>query len=156
LRSMQRFLIPIALLFVLGMTAAPARADGFITPYAGFNFGGDSANCVSLTNCDQRRVNWGVAFGGTSGIFGFEEDIAYAPDFYGEAPGQSNAVLTVMSNLMLIIPAGPVQPYALIGIGLMRPHFKASNIVSDKNALGYDVGGGLNLFLARHVGLRGD
>jgi hypothetical protein len=153
---MRRFLIPIGMLFVLGLTPASARAEGFITPYVGFNFGGDSANCASFSNCNERRLNWGVSLGGTNGALGFELDIAYAPDFFGEVPGQSSSVLTVMSNLLVIIPAGPVRPYALIGIGLMRPHFKLSNLIEDKNALGYDFGGGLNVFLARHVGLRGD
>jgi len=48
-----------------------ARADGFITPFIGFNFGGDSANCISVTNCDEKRTNWGVSLGTTHGIFGF-------------------------------------------------------------------------------------
>jgi hypothetical protein len=155
--AMRRFLFPLFVVTVLALGEAPARADGFITPYAGFNFGGDAASyCAHLTNCDDRRLNWGVAFGGTGGIFGFEEDIAYSPDFFGKVPGQSSSVLTVMSNLMLIVPAGPVQPYALVGIGLIRPHFSASNLTTDKNAVGYDVGGGLNLYFARHVGVRGD
>ena len=44
---------------LLVLAAAPARADGFISPFIGYNFGGDSQNCVSLTNCDERRTNWG-------------------------------------------------------------------------------------------------
>lgn len=146
----------IATLTLLG--AAPARADGFITPFIGFNFSGDSANCASLTNCEEKRLNWGVSIGKTGGIFGFEEDISYAPSFFGQTAGGDNAVLTVMSNLLISVPAGPVQPYALIGIGLIRPHVKldATSLVTDKNALGYDIGGGVNLFLAPHLGVRGD
>ena len=143
---------------LFALAAVPARAQGFITPYAGFNFGGDSANCISLQNCEDRRLNVGVALGATHGIFGFEEDIAYAPDFFGKVPGSHNAVLTVTSNLMLVVPAGPIQPYALIGLGLIRPHaeFDATNLSFDQNALGYDIGGGLNVFLAHAVGLHGD
>jgi len=41
---------------LLAVTAVPARADGFITPYYGFNFGGDS-NCARFTNCEDKRKN---------------------------------------------------------------------------------------------------
>jgi hypothetical protein len=139
-------------------SAAPARAQGFISPFAGYSFGGDAAGCAGLQNCEDRRLNAGISFGTTHGIFGFEEDIAYAPDFFGRAPGASNAVLTVMSNLMLVIPAGPIRPYAVVGIGLIRPHvqFDALSLALDQNALGYDIGGGLNIFLGHTFGLRGD
>src|SRR3954467_7200128 len=99
--------IQLVLPAIFVLAAAPARAQGFISPYAGYNFGGDSANCVSLQNCDEKRLNLGVSFGTTHGIFGFEEDIAYARDFFGRTPGGNNAVLTVMSNLMIVVPAGP-------------------------------------------------
>src|SRR5262245_26280055 len=141
----------------LSVSPAAARAEGFITPFLGFNFGGDSgANCTSLTTCEDKRLNWGVALGTTHGIFGFEEEIGYAKDFFGKTPGSDNSVLTVMSSLMLVVPAGPIQPYGLIGLGLIRPHFTTSNLSLDQNTLGYDIGGGLNLFFAHGVGLRGD
>src|SRR5262249_49935528 len=132
--AMRRNLIPFIALIAFALGELPARAQGFITPYVGFNFAGDAASyCAHLTSCDDRRLNWGVAFGGQGGIFGFEEDIAYSPDFFGKVPGQSSSVLTIMSNLMLIIPAGPVQPYALIGLGLIRPRFSVSTFTTDKN-----------------------
>jgi opacity protein-like surface antigen len=151
-----RTLIAAALLLLA--PAAPARAQAFISPFAGYSFGGDAANCVSLQNCDEKRLNAGVSFGTTHGIFGFEEDIAYAPDFFGKTPGGSNAVLTVMSNLMIVVPAGPIQPYAIAGLGLIRPHVQldAVSLAVDKNALGYDIGAGLNVFLAHAIGVRGD
>ena len=147
--------------FIVGLAsldAASARADGFITPFAGFNFAGDSANCVSLSNCNEKRLNWGVSLGVTRGIFGFEEDIGYAPSFFGTTASGDNAVLTAMSNLLVVVPAGPLQPYALVGIGLIRPRITLdlAGLTSKSNALGYDVGGGLNIFVAPHVGLRGD
>ena len=143
---------------LLAAGATPARADGFITPFIGFNFGGDSTNCASLTSCDDKRVNWGVGLGTTNGIFGFEEEFAYAPNFFGTASGGDNAVLTLMSNLLLVIPAGPVQPYGLVGLGLVRPHARLNpqSLASDQNTLGWDIGGGVNIFLAHAVGVHGD
>ena len=150
--------IPVLTFALLVCWAVPARAQGFISPFAGYNFGGDSANCVSLQHCEEKRLNLGVSFGTTHGIFGFEEDIGYARDFFGPTPGGNNAMLTVMSNLLIVIPAGPIQPYALVGLGLMRPHlqFDAVSLALDKNALGYDIGGGLNIFLGHAIGIRGD
>jgi hypothetical protein len=144
---------------LLSWTAAPARAQSFISPFAGYNFGGDSANCVSLQNCDEKRLNWGVSIGSTHGLFGVEEDIAYAPDFFGKTASGNNAVLTVMTNLILVLPAGPIQPYAIVGLGLIRPHVQldlSSLVTTDQNTLGYDIGGGLNIFLGHTVGVRGD
>jgi outer membrane protein with beta-barrel domain len=155
---MSSFRIGLFAVALLGLVAVPARAQGFISPFAGYNFGGDSANCASLRNCEDKRLNAGVSLGTTNGILGFEEDIAYAPDFFGKAPGTSNAVLTLMSNLVLVLPAGPIQPYAIVGLGLIRPHvqFDAGSLALDQNALGWDIGGGLNLFLSHAIGVRGD
>ena len=155
----MRTTCPVAIAAALvALAALPARAQGFITPYIGFNFGGDSANCQSLTNCEEKRTNWGVTFGSTRGIFGIQEDIGYAPNFFGKTPGGDNAVLHFMTDLMVLVPAGPIQPYAFIGIGVIRPHakFDASSLVVDKNALGHDVGGGLNIFFAHSVGVHGE
>jgi hypothetical protein len=140
------------------VTAAPAHAAGFISPFLGFNFGGDSANCIGLTTCEEKRANWGVAAGTTGGAFGFEEEIAYAPDFFGKTPGEDNAVLTVMTNVMMVLPAGRVRPYALVGLGLIRPHMKfdASGFKADQNIIGWDIGGGINLFVTHAIGIRGD
>jgi hypothetical protein len=57
---------------------------------------------TALTNCEEEtQMNWGVTLGATHGIFGFQEDIGYAPDFFGKTPGASNAVLHLMSDLMI-------------------------------------------------------
>jgi opacity protein-like surface antigen len=140
------------------LTAVPARADGFISPFYGYNFGGDSSNCASLRNCEDKRTNFGISLGSSHGILGFEEDIGYAKDFFGKTPGTANSVLTVMSNVMVVIPAGPIQPYGIVGFGLIRPHAKldTSSLSLDKNAFGWDIGAGLNIFLGHTLGIRGD
>lgn len=149
----------IAIVFVLAAVAGirPASAQGFITPFVGFNFGGDSANCLSLTNCQEKRTNFGVSLG-TLSAFGFEEDISYAKNFFGDTPGTDSSVFSAMSNIMISVPAGPVRPYVLAGVGLIRPHVSTSlaSLASfDKNAFGYDIGGGMHVIVG-HVGVRGD
>src|SRR5689334_14889336 len=143
---------------ILAYSAAPARADGFISPFLGYNFGGDSQNCVSLRNCEEHRNNWGVSLGSTGAPFGFELVPANPPDSFARtAPGR-NPASPVLTNMTLTIPAGPIQPYGLIGIGLVRPHAKLDlgSISTDQNTLGWDIGGGLNVFLGHTFGIRGD
>ena len=38
---------------------ASARAEGFVSPLIGFNFGGD-ASCQTASNCEDKRLNFGV------------------------------------------------------------------------------------------------
>jgi len=35
--------------------AAPARADGLISPFLRFTFRGDTSNCVSIPSCEEWR-----------------------------------------------------------------------------------------------------
>jgi len=130
----------------------PVWSQSYFTPFIGYNFGGDSVNCVSLRNCDDKRTNFGVSIGKTNGIFGVEQDIAYVPHFGNTPDGGNSSMLTLMSSLMVVAPLGPVQPYGLFGVGLMRAH----TVAGSKNALGYDIGAGMNLFLTNRFGLRGD
>jgi hypothetical protein len=138
----------------------PVRADGFITPFYGFNFGGDSANCLTLTNCKEKRRNWGVSMGTMGSVLGFEEDLSWASNFYGETTTGDNSLFTAMSNLMLGVGVGPVRPYFLGGVGLIRSHVKSgvgsvTSLDEGKNSIGYDLGGGVNVLFG-HVGFRGD
>ena len=144
-------------IMLLAVAAAPARADGFVTPYYGFNFGGDS-NCATARNCEDKRSNFGVSIGAMGPVFGFEEDIAVAKDFFGKVPGVDNSVFTLMSNLLIGVGVGPVQPYFLVGAGLIRPHASVdlTKFSIDNNSLGYDLGAGVNGYFSRHVGIRGD
>jgi opacity protein-like surface antigen len=155
---MQSFHVVALAAVLVSVTASPASADGFITPYIGFNYGGDSANCVRFSNCEEKRTNWGVTFGSTHGIFGIEADFGYAPNFFGKTPGEDNGVFHFMTDFMVLVPAGPIQPYGFIGIGLIRPHakFSVSSLSLGENAFGHNLGGGLNVFLVRSVGLHGE
>ena len=156
--------LPAALALALALVAlAPgtAHATGFFIPFWGYNFGGDSsAYCESLTSCQDKRTNFGADVGSMGSVFGFEEDIAWAKDFFGSTPNTDNSVFTLMSNLLVGVGKGPIQPYGLIGIGLVRAHVSttggAFGIVTGNNTLGWDVGGGLNVYFSTHVGVRGD
>ena len=114
-------------------------------------------SCASLTNCEDHRLSWGVSIGPNSGAFGVEEEHRLRPDFFGRTPGFDNAMLTAMSNLMVVIPAGPVHPYGVFGVGLMRPHVELTDLTSlSKTAFGWDFGGGLNIFLTQRLRAEGE
>ena len=138
--------------------ARPAAGPAFISPLIGSNFGGD-AGCPEITGCEDKNLNLGVAVGSLGNVIGTELEFAYARDFFGETPGVSSSVLTLMGNVMLAPRFGPVQPYGLVGVGLIKTHVAlevADLLESDNNHFGWDVGGGLMVFFTDHVGVRGD
>ena len=155
---MRRILF-LALVLALPLALpSQARAEGFISPLIGFNFGGD-ANCPSIQGCEDKRMNFGVALGAAGSIFGFEEEFAYARDFFGSAPTLKSSVITVMSNVMLAPKIGPVRPYLATGVGLIKTHVDlttTSILTTDNNNFGWDIGGGLHVTVAPHIGVRGD
>jgi len=147
----------LAVLFLV-VSAAPVRAESYISPSIGFNFGGD-AGCPTVTNCEDKRLNYGVGLGRLGALFGFETEFAYAKDFFGDAPGYTSSVLTVMGNVMLAPDVGPVRPYGLVGLGIIRSHIESfpEGVFSTGNSdFGWDIGGGLFIFFGEHVGVRGD
>ena len=146
-----------AVLFVLLVTP-DARAEGFISPLIGYNFGGDSG-CPTISNCEDKRLNFGVGLGRAGAVFGFETEFAYAKDFFGSAPGVSSSVLTAMGNVMLVPNLGPIRPYGLIGLGLIKSNVEFtpdSLLNADNTDFGWDIGGGVFVFFSEHVGVRGD
>ena len=142
---------------LLALTSSAASAQGYITPYIGYNFGGDSANCQSLSNCEEKHANFGVSIGAMGTLVGIEEDIGYAKNFFAQTPGSESNVFSAMTNLLVGAGVGPVQPFLLIGLGVIRPHVDLNPTQSSSKAgLGYDVGGGVNVYPTKHVGIRAD
>ena len=100
----------------LAISAIPAGAEGFIVPYLGFNYGGNS-NCASLTNCEEKRTNFGVSIGSMGNVVGFEQDFGFAKDFFGKVPGADNSVFTLMSNVLVGAGGGRIQPVRAVRYG---------------------------------------
>src|SRR5258706_6304086 len=143
---------------LVAASAGDARAQGFISPLIGYDFGGE-ANCPQISNCQDKRMNYGVALGTMGPVFGFEEEFAYAKDFFGTAPALNSSVFTAMSNVMIVPRIGPVRPYLLGGMGLIKSHAdftSTSLLTSDNNSFGWDFGGGVIALASPHLGVRGD
>jgi opacity protein-like surface antigen len=144
------------LLVVAG--AQPANAQGFVSPFLGYNFGGDSG-CPEITDCEDKHLNWGVGVGSLGPIFGAELEFAFIPDFFGDAPDTESSVFTLMGNVMLAPRFGPVQPYGTAGLGLIKTRAELTFgglLESSENHFGWNTGGGLFIFFGDHVGIRGD
>jgi hypothetical protein len=146
---------------VITLAPTPARADGFFIPFFGVNFGGDSGKEFSEA-FDTSQFNWGASLGWMGGgVFGFEGDFGYSPDFYGATEAGGSAAFTATGNLILGVPFGGqqgfgVRPYGLIGAGVLssRSDFGAPEI--DENNLTWSAGGGLMMFFGSNFGIRGD
>ena len=154
-RRFSLLLFGVMLLFV--GSVREAHAQGFISPFIGYNFSGDSG-CQAILDCSDKRLNYGVSLGAVGAIVGFEAELGYTKNFFGETSVQTSNVLTLMGNFMVAPRFGAVQPYGLVGIGLIRTSVEATatSASSDENQIGWDVGGGLMVFFSQHVGVRGD
>jgi hypothetical protein len=150
---MQRVMSVLVLSAVIALASASmARADGFISPFAGVNF---------ANNSGDGRGNFGADLGVMGGgIIGAELDFGYYPNFFGSAGlFGSNSVADVMGNLIIGVPAGGthgpgVRPYAVGGLGLLRS--KTTSPAQSNNDLGFDIGAGVMGYFSNKVGLRGD
>lgn len=145
-----------AIVLVLSVSA-PAHAQAFISPFIGYNFGGDAA-CPTVSDCDDKSVNLGVTFGNLNALIGFEEEFGYARDFFKGDDIDSSSILTLMSNVIVGPRIKMVRPYAVGGLGLMKARVKfteGSLLTLDNNNLGWNLGGGVMMVFG-HVGIRGD
>jgi opacity protein-like surface antigen len=154
--------LSVGLFVYVGMLiSAPALADGFVTPSIGANFGGDAGTCASGTSCSSKHLTYGVAAGYMGGgVLGVEEEVSYAPNFFGSVPTfGNNSVLTAMTNVIVAAPLGPIRPYVSGGIGIVRLNANLAPggiFTVNDTSFGYDVGGGAMGFFTSHVGLRAD
>lgn len=148
-----------ALLIVgaLVLTPTAAAADGFISPFIGFNYGGDSG-CPTATNCEDKHSNFGVSGGKLWGIGGAEFEFGYAREFFGKTPGVDTNVLTLMGNVIVGPKLGFFRPFVLGGVGLIKSHVEltAGSLLDSSNNFGWDFGGGVMIMFGEHVGVRGD
>jgi opacity protein-like surface antigen len=167
---LRKLLITAASLFIITVAVPrPAAADWLFTPFIGSTFGGNAnvgGGPIPSSKSDfERKLNWGASVSG-GGVVGFELDFSYSPNFFGVSDSSSGVsflgdgnVTTLTGNLRVGVSGGPVRPYAVGGVGLIRSKvddpagFFSSPSTSD---FGMDVGAGLDAFFSPAVGIRGD
>lgn len=150
-------------LVALTLAPAHARADILLIPFFGVNAGGDAGKTIA-TSFDSGQFNWGASLtfmGG--GVFGFEGDLGFSPDFYGKTDVGGSRVLTATGNLILGIPFGGqqgfgIRPYGLVGAGLLQSQsdFGTGVVEIDENNVTWSAGGGVLLFFGSKAGIRFD
>ena len=143
------------------LVASEASAQGFLSPYIGSTFSGPALACASITGCEEGKTTFGVGLGTLGNVFGFELDLGYTKGFLGETEDEatSSGLLTVMGNVMIGPKIGPVQPFVLGGLGMLKLNvdLDVSSILEDSETkLAWDLGGGVIIFFGDHVGIRGD
>lgn len=149
--------------FLMTLMPAAARADGLIVPFAGVNFGGNAGQSLGDAT-DAKRFAWGTSFAWMGGgVFGFEGDVGYSPDFYGKNDAGGSSMLSLMGNVLLGVPFGGqkgfgIRPYGLAGVGVLRSDLASfDELIGFENSDGaWNAGGGVFIFFGAHVGMRGD
>jgi len=150
-------------LAAITLAPVPARADVLFVPFFGVNFGGDSGK--EFTEAfDTSQYNWGasIAFMG-GGVFGFEGDFGFSPDFYGKTELGGSSAFTATGNLVLGIPFGGqsgfgVRPYGLVGAGVLKSASDFGTDVAeiDDSNMTWSAGGGVLVFFGTSAGIRFD
>ena len=153
-----------AALLIAAGCATDARADGFVSPLVGVNFGGAAGGTFNNNVRDRNHTTFGADVGFMSGgLFGVELDVAFTDNFYGHGEGiRDNSLLTVMPSLIVGIPVGGqqglgIRPFGTAGIGMMRRELNIDGVeVFDESNLAYSLGFGVMGYFSDHVGLRAD
>ena len=174
---MLRKLFITSLLAIVVSAAAPAKAsaDWLFTPFVGWNFGGGVRFNNDLGDFDdefEQKFNYGATLAWMGGgIFGFEVDFGYAPNFFESTEGDGDFdygdsnVTTLMGNVVLGIPIGGqtgpgIRPYLSGGVGLIKSRIDGADdffdLETDSSNFGMNVGAGLTGFFTDNVGIRGD
>jgi opacity protein-like surface antigen len=136
------------------MVALPrhASAQGFVGVSYGYNFAGD-AGCRTATDCQNKNWNWGGSLGALGNVVGFEMELTHASEFTGVRPNPAS-VTTVMGDFLIAPKISIVQPYGLVGAGAIKT--TASGTGDSETQIGWTLGGGLIVYVQKHVGLKGD
>jgi len=154
-------LLPMTSVFAAAVGIAfaptPARADGYVNPWAGINFGSE---------VNDGRGGFGVSAGAMgAGAIGGEATFGYNPSFFGTSNDfGTNTVIDLMANLIVGIPIGGqhgagFRPYVTGGIGLIRTQIDGGTLFDvdvSNNDPGWNLGAGAMGYFNDHVGLRGD
>jgi opacity protein-like surface antigen len=146
---------------MLVLAPASARADWLFTPNVGAGFGGAASGREHLTY--GASIGWMGA-----GIFGFEADFAYTPEFFESDDDEldlfsGSNVTSFMANALVGIPVGGqtgggFRPYVSGGIGLLQQQVQGDDDLFEvsNNEFGVNIGAGAMGFATDHVGFRGD
>jgi hypothetical protein len=96
------------------------------------------------------------------GWLGAEAEYGYVKDFFGSSDTgaglSQNKVQSISGSLVLGLNLGVLRPYGAVGLSVIGADLASQPGLAelDDTAVGYNLGGGLFIWLGKHVGLRGD
>jgi opacity protein-like surface antigen len=139
----------------LAATPSVVFADVLLTPFAGITFVDDAG---------KNKPTFGATLG-VGSLIGLELDVSQTRlGTFDDLPIVSfeASATTVMGNLVVRVPAGPVQPYVSGGAGIIRikgdveiPFF-GDVLSASAQDFGVNVGGGVHIFPTPNFGIRAD
>jgi opacity protein-like surface antigen len=139
----------------LAATPSVVFADLLLTPFAGITFVDDAG---------KNKPTFGATLG-VGSLIGLELDVSQTRlGTFDDLPIVSfeASATTVMGNLVVRVPAGPVQPYVSGGAGIIRikgdveiPFF-GDVLSASAQDFGVNVGGGVHIFPTPNFGIRAD
>jgi hypothetical protein len=144
-----------ALLVIVAIVAVPraAAADIRLTGFGGFSF---------LDEGTKGTAGASLAFGGLIG-FEFEAARTWLGDLDGLLVSDAEARMsTYMGNIVVRLPAGPIQPYATAGVGSVRVSGSArapgsgGDLDGSDSSFGWNIGGGLYIVPLPIFAIRAD
>ncbi len=122
----MRKILVVSLFLWLSLGCARSTLAGDITIFTGFQNPGK----LTIDNA-VRDTKLGAVVGGrvsVGGWVGFEQTLAYSPNFLESG----NRAFNAQSNLMLTLPTGRIAPYGTVGVGLIttsnKPVFEIENL----------------------------
>ena len=148
----------------LCLAPAQASAEWIFTPFIGasFNAGTDNADFEDVLEGSKLTYGGSLAYVG-GGLFGFEVDFGYAPEYFEGDDEEvdfvdSSNYTSLMANLIVSVPRGAFRPYAVGGVGMLKTFVDDVDDAFDfdRNALGFNLGGGVMGFFTNRIGIRGD
>lgn len=162
---MKRLILTIAAAAIC-LAPSTASAEWILTPFIGasFNTGSD----VTDEDFEELLDGSKMTYGGTltwigGGVLGFEVDLGYSPEFFEGDDDDTDFIdssnySSLMANVVLSAPTGAFRPYGTAGIGIINTSIDDIDDVFevDRNALGFNVGGGVMGFFTNNIGIRGD
>jgi opacity protein-like surface antigen len=160
--NMSRSRVVVLALALLLLGGGTARAQGFFSVSGGYSYDGAAGECPSpWSDCPNRPTTWGLAAGAAGKILGFEAEYVWTSDFFGkDGDLEHSTVTTMMSSFLVGVPLGPVRPYGVAGVGLMKAsmEFKSgANLTGfSDTSWGLNYGAGVIVFLPAHLGFRVD
>jgi opacity protein-like surface antigen len=150
----------------LCLAPATATAEWILTPFIGTSFaaGADTNDNLIREALDGSKMTYGgtlTYLGG--GVLGFEVDFGFAPNYFEPDDDSFGDVdnsnyMSLMANIILSTPRGAFRPYVTAGAGMLKTFIDGPEDAFDldRNALGFNLGGGVFGFVTDRVGIRGD